>query len=171
MNIYTKQVGKWPKELDGWWGHVSFFDSHPTLGGICQFFYNNKYETGTLTYSNKLNNEFPDAYGTWLKPDAENVVDGNRTYMRKDLRGNKFGPLLMIPIFEFLQDFGLTLNLGPTKSIAGYQLWTDAFGNKYGDKLEVLDRDDNDLTLKEEYFEQPVHPSIFFYKRLVMIDE
>ena len=163
-------MGQWPKELDGWWGHITFFDNHPNLGGMCQYFKNNKYETGTLTYSDKLNNEFPDAYGTWLKP-VDNVVDGNRTFLRKDLRGKKLGPLFMFPIFNFLEDFGLTLNLGPTKSQYGYQLWTDAFGNKYGDKLEILDRDDNDFSLREEHFEQPVYPNIFFYKRKIVFDE
>lgn len=171
MNIYTKQIESWPEEINGWWGHVTFFDHHPNLGGMCQWYYNNKNISGTFTYSNKLMTEYPDGYGTWFKPDEKNEVYGNRIYMRKDLRGNKFGPILMTQIFQFLEYMGFISNLGPTKSQAGYQLWTDAFGTKYGDKLEVLNRDDNDFGLREEFFEQPVHPSIFFYKRKVVIDE
>lgn len=167
----TADFGDWPKNLDGWWMHLAFLNDHPTMGGICQFYFNDKQESGTISYSDYMLNDYPDGYGTWKKQADISLIFADRVWLRNDLRGNKIGPSLLVEVMKFYEYMGKIASIDKTNSVHGYNFWNAAFGDKYGDKKYLLTEDGNDFFIREETYEQPIYPSILFYKRKVFLDE
>lgn len=171
VNNKEEGFGDWPSKLDGWWMHFAFLNDNPKFGGICQCYFNNKRESGTISYSNYMLNDYPDAYGTWKKQEDISLILADRVWLREDLRGKKIGPSLLFEIMKFFEYMKKQASIDKTSSIHGYNIWNDAFGNKYGDKSYLLNRDDSSFNIREETYEQPIYPSIFFYKREVFLNE
>lgn len=163
LDITSSKIGEYPKELVGSWWHITFFNDHPYLDGIASVYFNNKYKSGSIFYSDYMLNEYPDIYATWKKTDTENV-NAERMYVRKDLRGNKIGPQAMYYGYVILKHFGKIVKYNNPLSKYGNDLWENAFDENIDRNNEVLDH----ITLKDQYFEQPANPNIFFYKRKII---
>lgn len=156
-----------PEKLDGSWMHYCFFEDHPTLSGGVQVYFNDKHKSGSIFYSNKLLNEYPDAYAIWGHLSEDNIVVGEKSWVREELRGEGRGPLLVREGFNFLKYMGQTIIHKPSRSSYGNKLIKDAFGEDHDKSYE----NDNDYSVQLKHFEQPVKPSIFFYKQKVVIYE
>lgn len=155
-------LAEYPKELFGSWWHVVFFDNHPVIDGIAMVYFNDKNPNGTIFISNYMLNEYPDIYATWKKTDTDEVY-AERMHIRKDLRGKNLGAIALFYGFLVLKHFNKTLKYKNPLSKYGNDLWENAFD-------EEIDRDNettNHITIKDQYFEQPANPDIFFYKRKI----
>jgi hypothetical protein len=155
------------KKLTGSWMYFCFFKDHPGSSGIVQVYFNDKQKSGSIFYGDKLLNEYPDAYAIWSHPSKDNVVVGQRSWVREGLRGDGLGPLLMVEGFNFLKYMGQTITHKPSLSSYGNKAFKDAFGEEQDTSYE----DDSHYSVQLKNFEQPVYPSIFFYKQKVVIDE
>jgi hypothetical protein len=159
-------IPEYPIELYGSWWHVTFFKDHPTLDGMASVYFNDKYKSGTIFYSDYLLNEYPDIYATWSKTNT-NTVNANRMHMNKSLRGKSLGPISILYGAAILNHFGKILQHNDKVSKYGNDLWENAFNEIVNRKNENIDS----IVLKDKYFEQPAQPSIFFYKHKVVLDD
>ena len=65
--IATPSYSQYPTELGESWVQVTFFEDHPTLGGVIALYKNNRYTTGTIIFSKYILNDYPDMYLTFTK--------------------------------------------------------------------------------------------------------
>lgn len=61
------EFDQYPEELLNSWILVTLFDEKNYLGGVCSLYINNKFPSGTIIFSEFIDNDFPDAYVSWEK--------------------------------------------------------------------------------------------------------
>lgn len=151
----------YPEVLKGSWIYFAFPKNNPNFDGLCQVYFNNKYESGSIFYGDYLLNDYPECYATWGKPDENMDVIGDRSFVKKELRKTGVGTALMIEGFHFLKYMGKNLKLYPTTSTPGRKLWAKATG----EELDATGEDNSEYSIEIQNFEHMLYPDIFFYKK------
>lgn len=153
--------GPYPEILKGSWIYFAFPKNNPNFDGMCQVYFNDKYESGSIFYGDYILNNYPDCYANWEKPDENMNVKGDRTFVKKELRKTGVGTALMIEGFSFLKYMGKNLKYYATHSTSGNRLWTKAIGEELDTSIE----NNNEYSIQIQNFDQMLYPDIFFYKK------
>jgi hypothetical protein len=154
---------EYPEELVGSWFHYVFFDNKRPIDGIAVVYFNNKYPSGSVYVGDYILNDYPDVYATWKKRDKSGDVFTDKMYVSPLYRNSSVAKSALAygsKSLKLLFNRNLQHKYGTE---IGDRLFTSAL------KLESVENAtaDKAIELKEEFFEQPLDPYIFFGKRVV----
>lgn len=155
----TEDLSSYPEELGGSWFCITFLPDHPILDGIACVYFDNKYPTGSVIFSEKVLNKYPDIYATWDKD-----IYADRMFVSHKYRNQNIGSAALNFGARVLLSKGKELKYYPNGFTPGNSLWKSAFGD-----VIVGGVDQENSPTDEEFFEQPIYPNIFFYKREVLL--
>jgi GNAT superfamily N-acetyltransferase len=154
---------EWPEELKPGWGHHVFFKDHKTLGGISMAYFNDKHPVGSVFIGDYILNDYPDVYATWTIGDEFGNTLTDRLYVSPIFRNKGVGTAALswgLKYLKFLFDRSLHHEYGPEHANS---IVAAAFDTKPIKNTPV----EETIDLREQFFEQPAHPYIFFGKRVV----
>jgi hypothetical protein len=159
---------EWPEALKGSWLHIVLFKDHPNpkVDGIGSLYINDKYPSGSVFVGDHILNDYPDGYATIKKLDNDEGFSTGRIFVSPPFR--RKGIASAATAYSFL-----IMNYLYSKNVvhlAGSEIGNKAVVNaaKMGnfdfdlEKAEV----EEGFHMKEEFFEQPVYPTVFFGKRM-----
>jgi hypothetical protein len=152
----------YPKELVGSWFYYVFFKNHKTLDGIACVYFNNKYPSGSICVGNYILNEYPDVYATWKKVDDIGNILTDRMSVSPILRKGGIGKASLYygsKTLKHIFDKNLVHEYG---SEIGNKMYSSAFKTDNVKNTLV----ENTIDLRQQFFDQPAHPYIFFGKRV-----
>ena len=152
----------YPKELKGSWFYYVFFDNHPTLSGIVCVYFNDKYPSGTVLIGEYVLNDYPDVYGTWKKDDQNGNIISDRLAVSPTLRKRGIGKVALFYGAQALKYLFNKNFIHEYGSEAGNRLYSSAFGINNVEDTKVEEK----IDLREEFFDQPAYPHIFFGRRV-----
>lgn len=153
----------YPDELKGSWMYYVFFKNHPTLDGICCVYFNDRYASGSVCLGNYILNDYPDVYATWKKEDSVGNIFTDRMLVSPTLRKKGIGKISLLYGSKILKTL-FSKNL------------VHEYGNEIGNKMySSAFKTDNvantsaeqAIDLREQFFDQPAYPHIFFGKRVI----
>lgn len=153
----------YPEELKGSWFYYVFFKNHKTLDGICCVYFNDKYPSGSVCTGDYLLNDYPDVYATWKKEDTFKNILTHRMSVSPILRKMGIGKTSLYygaKILKHLFNKNLVHEYG---SEIGNKMYSSAFNTNDVKNTPV----EENIDLREQFFEQPAYPYIFFGKRVV----
>lgn len=153
---------KYPEELEGSWFYYVFFKNHKTLDGMACVYFNDKYPSGSVCVGEYILNDYPDIYATWKKEDDFKNIMTDRMLVSPVLRKKgigksslHYGSKVLKQIFNknLVHEYG---------SEIGNKMYSSAFkiDNVYNTPVEQT------IDLREEFFDQPAYPYVFFGKRV-----
>jgi GNAT superfamily N-acetyltransferase len=154
---------KYPEELEGSWFYYVFFKNHKTLGGIVCVYFNDKYPSGSVCVGDYILNDYPDIYGTWKIDDEFGNILSDRLSVSPILRNKGIGKTALFygaQALKYLFNKNFTHAYG---SKAGNRLYSSAFGVDNVKDTPV----EETIDLRDQFFDQPAYPYIFFGKRVV----
>jgi GNAT superfamily N-acetyltransferase len=153
----TEDLSSYPEELGGSWFCITFLKDHPILDGIACVYFDDTYPSGSVIFSEAVLNKYPDIYATWDKE-----IYSDRMFVSPKYRNKKIGSSALNYGARILQSQGKTLKYYTNDFKPGNSLWKSAFG-------DVIEAGQGfvDSPTDEQFFDQPIYPSIFFYKREV----
>jgi GNAT superfamily N-acetyltransferase len=152
---------EYPEELKGSWFYYVFFENHSSLDGIACVYFNDKYPSGSVCVGDYILNDYPDIYATWKKIDEFKNVVADRMLVSPILRKRGIGKSSLYygaQVLKYMFDKNLVHEYG---SEAGNRLYTAAFKDN---PVETAAQEES-LDLREEFFDQPIEPYVFFGKR------
>jgi hypothetical protein len=152
-----------PEEIKGAWFYYVFFKNHPNLGGICCVYLNDKYPSGSVCIGDYILNDYPDIYSVWKNDDINNALISERFFVSPVLRNKGLGKAALYyggKVIEHLTKKKLIR----TSSInnAANRLFSSAFDVE----LTKITVNPEDPGFREEFFDQPIYPYVFFGKRV-----
>jgi GNAT superfamily N-acetyltransferase len=153
---------EYPKELKGSWFYYVFFTDHPTLNGIVCVYFNDKYPSGSVCIGDYILNDYPDIYGTWKNDDGAGNIVSHRMSVSPLLRNKGIGKAALLygaQVLKHMFNKNFTHEYG---SEIGNKLYSSAFGAENAGNPEV----GHSLDLREDFFDQPAYPHIFFGRRV-----
>lgn len=153
-----KGLDDYPEELKGSWIQLTFLPDHPVLDGICCLYFNDKHPSGTVLFSEYIDNEYPDIYATWDKD-----IYSNRMLINPIIRNRGIASAGLNYGTRILLSTGKVLKYYPNDFNPGNALWKAAFGD-----VIVSEGAEDHSPTDEESFEQPIYPHVFFYKRRIL---
>lgn len=153
---------RYPEELSGSWAYFTLFKDHPTLAGIACLHFNDKYPSGSMHISDRIMNDYPDMYGTWKKDDGTGTFVMDRALVSPLLRNRGIGRAGLSYGTKLLEYFMDTNAIHKYGSEIGNRLYTSAFGVDLVEDTPVEDA----LDLREDFFDQPIYPYVFFGRRV-----
>lgn len=154
---------EYPEELKPGWVHHVLFKDHKTIGGISIVYFNDKYPVGSVYVGDYLLNDYPDVYATWTIGDESGNTLTDRMYVSPILRNEGVGRAALLygsKSLKFLFNRSLDHKYGPE---SGNKLFASALKTKLIENTPVEDT----IDLREQFFDQPAYPYIFFGKRVV----
>ena len=149
--------------VQGIWFHYVFFENHKDLGGICCVYINDKYPSGSECIGEHIPNDYPDIYSTWTNDYEKDALVAERFFVSPILRNKGLAKATLLYGAKVLEH------------ITKKKLLPPEHGNNAGNQLmsSTLDLDptimstsDEGLDLKQQFFDQPVYPYVFFGKRV-----
>jgi hypothetical protein len=155
-----KEIEK-PKILEGSWSYCVFFKNHPTLDGIACLYFNNKYPNGYFCVGDYILNDYPDVYATWKKDKESGKIITDRMWVSPIIRKKGIGKAALFwgaQSLQYMFDKKLVHEYG---NEIGNKLYVSAFNV---DSVESTKSEDT-IDLREEFFNQPAYPYVFFGKR------
>lgn len=153
---------EYPEKLSGAWVYYVFFKDHKTLDGIICAYFNDKHPSGSVYVGDYILNDYPDVYGTWKKDNdsKKNVMD--RIAVSPILRKKGIGSAALYygaNLLEHLYDKSFDHKYA---SEIGNKIYSSAF-----DVMSDVDSTSIEaIHLREEFFEQPAYPYVFFGRRV-----
>jgi GNAT superfamily N-acetyltransferase len=154
---------EYPKELFGAWVYYVFFKNHKSLGGIVCAYFNDKHPSGSVYVGEYILNDYPDVYGTWKKDNEFGKIVMDRVAVSPILRGKGVGKSAVYYGAKILEHFFNKTVSHEYGSQIGNKLYTSAFNTNLVKDTPI----EGSIDLREEFFDQPAHPYIFFGKRAV----
>jgi hypothetical protein len=154
---------EYPEDLKGSWFYYVFFENHKTLDGICCVYFNDKYPSGSVCVGDYILNDYPDVYATWKKKDSDGNILTDRMAVSPNLREMGIGKTSLYygaNALKYLFDRNLIHEYG---SEIGNRMYSAAFDTDNVEDTPV----ENAIDLKEQFFDQPAYPYVFFGKRIV----
>jgi hypothetical protein len=156
---------EYPEQLSGSWFYYVLFENHPNpdISGISCIYFNDKYPSGSVCMGRHLLNDYPDAYCVLGKFDDEGNMATGRMFVAPPLRqqgvasaGVAYGVRMIGYLFnkEVVHSYGS--EIGNKTYAAAAEIGKLSF-----DGAEI----EEGFHMKKEYFDQPVHPYIFFGRR------
>ncbi len=149
---------KHPEELEGGWVHYVFFEGKIPIDGIAIVYFNDKYPSGSVYVGDYILNDYPGVYATWKKHDDSGDVFTDRMYVSPIYRNNGVGKAALAygaKLLYFLFNKNLKHDYGPE---SGNRLFSAALNT---DRIKDTPVEEA-LDLREELFDQPIYPYIFF---------
>ena len=154
---------RYPKELEGSWFYYVFFENPNFLGGIVCVHFNDKYPSGSVLIGDHILNDYPDIYGTWKPDDEDGNIFSDRMLVSPILREKGIGKVALFygaQVLKYLFNKNFVHKYG---SLPGNRLYSSAFNV---DPIENTSMEEA-IDLREQSFEQPIEPYIFFGRRVL----
>lgn len=153
---------EYPEELKGSWFYYVFFKDHGSLGGIVCVYFNDKYPSGSVCVGGYMLNDYPDIYGTWKKDDEFGNILSDRLSVSPILRKKGIGKVALFygaQALKYLFNKNFVHEYG---SPIGNKIYSSAFNVEPIQDTPV----EETIDLREEFFDQPAYPYVFFGKRV-----
>jgi hypothetical protein len=154
---------EYPEELKGSWMYYIFFEDKRPIDGVCLVYFNDTHPSGSIYVGDYILNDYPDVYATWKKRDESGDIFTDKMNVSPLYRNKGIGKAALA--------YGsASLKLLFNKNLIHKQ------GTEIGNKMfeSALNSDNskhyavqNAVEVKEELFDQPTDPYIFFGKRVV----
>jgi hypothetical protein len=152
-----------PESVQGVWFYYVFLKNHKDLSGICCVYLNDKYPSGSVCIGKYIPNDYPDIYSTWKNNPEKKAIVAERFFVSPILRNKGLAKATLL--------YGATVLEHITKK----KLLPPEYGNNAGNSLmsSALGLDPTQMStfeegadLRQQFFDQPIDPYIFFGKRV-----
>lgn len=153
---------EYPEELNGSWFYYVFFENHKTLGGVVCVYFNDMYPSGSVCVGDYILNKYPDIYGTWKKDDEFGNISSDRMSVSPILRKRGIGKIALFYGAQALKYLFNKNFIHEYGSAIGNRLYSSAFNVESIKDTSVEEA----IDLKEEFFDQPIEPYVFFGRRV-----
>jgi hypothetical protein len=153
----------YPEGIEKAWFYYVFFKNHKDLGGICCVYLNDKYPSGSVCVGEHIPNDYPDIYSTWTNDYTKDVIVAERFFVSPILRNKGLARATLF--------YGAKVLEHMTKK----KLIPPASGNNAGNQLlsstlnfdpTLMSTSEGTADLKQQFFDQPIYPYVFFGKRV-----
>jgi hypothetical protein len=154
---------EYPEELKGSWFYYVFFKEHKTLDGICCVYFNNKHMSGSVLVGEYIPNDYPDVYATWKRADVFGNILTDRMAVSPILRKMGIGKTSLsygAKVLKYMFSKNLIHEYG---SEIGNKMYSSAFKVNNVKNTSV----EETIDLRDQFFDQPAYPYVFFGKRVV----
>lgn len=151
---------KYPEELKGSWMYYVFFNDKRPIDGVCLVYFNDNYPSGSIYVGDYILNDYPDVYATWKKRDDSGDIFTDKMHVSPLYRNKGIGKAALA--------YGSkSLKLLFNKNLIHKQ-GTESGNRMYASALDSENiASEKAVEVKQEFFEQPIDPYIFFGKRVV----
>jgi hypothetical protein len=163
LNTSSFKELDYPSELKGSWFYYVFFKNHKTLGGIVCVYFNEKYPSGSVCVGDYILNDYPDIYGTWKIDDEFGNILSDRMSVSPILRQKGIGKVALFYGAQALKYLFNKNFIHEYGSELGNKLYSSAFNVEPIEDTKVEEA----IDLAEHFFDQPIHPSVFFGKKVL----
>jgi GNAT superfamily N-acetyltransferase len=154
---------EYPEELKPGWVNYVFFDHKNQIDGIAIVYFNDRYPSGSVYVSDYILNDYPGVYATWKKSGDSGDVLTDRMYVSPLYRNTGVGKAALAygsKCLKLLFNRNLDHKYGPK---SGNRLFASALNTEPVEDTSV----EKMVDLKEEFFDQPIDPYIFFGRRVI----